>query len=244
MKALIIDDERLAREELKHLLKEHKDKITIVGEASDGELGIQAIKEHQPDVVFLDIQMPEMDGLEMLKKLDEIPQVIFTSAYDEYALEAFKVDALDYLQKPIDPTLLKTAIDKVIEEKENEFSSSIITTRDNRKLTINDPIFIKDGEKCFFSYLKNVMYLESQGNYVRVYCKDQRTMILRSLNALENRLFSEDFFRANRKYIINIHHIENIENWFNGGLKVILSNDKEIEISRRQAIRFKEIMTL
>jgi len=244
MKALIIDDERLAREELKHLLKEHKDKITIVGEASDGELGIQAIKEHQPDVVFLDIQMPEMDGFEMLKKLDEIPQVIFTSAYDEYALEAFKVDALDYLQKPIDPTLLKTAIDKVIEEKENEFSSSIITTRDNRKLTINDPIFIKDGEKCFFSYLKNVMYLESQGNYVRVYCKDQRTMILRSLNALENRLFSEDFFRANRKYIINIHHIENIENWFNGGLKVILSNDKEIEISRRQAIRFKEIMTL
>ena len=244
MKALIIDDERLAREELKHLLKEHKDKITIVGEASDGELGIQAIKEHQPDVVFLDIQMPEMDGFKMLKKLDEIPQVIFTSAYDEYALEAFKVDALDYLQKPIDPTLLKTAIDKVIEEKENEFSSSIITTRDNRKLTINDPIFIKDGEKCFFSYLKNVMYLESQGNYVRVYCKDQRTMILRSLNALENRLFSEDFFRANRKYIINIHHIENIENWFNGGLKVILSNDKEIEISRRQAIRFKEIMTL
>jgi two-component system LytT family response regulator len=88
------------------------------------------------------------------------------------------------------------------------------------------------------------MYLESQGNYVRVYFKDQRTMILRSLNALENRLFSEDFFRANRKYIINIHHIENIENWFNGGLKVILSNDKEIEISRRQAIRFKEIMTL
>jgi|SRR5690554_2249638 len=244
MKVIIIDDERLAREELKHLLKDYESTLTIVGEASNGIEGIKVIEKLKPDLIFLDIQMPEMNGFEMLKKLTEIPKVIFTSAYDEYALEAFKVNALDYLLKPIEPTRLKDALDKVKNDPDDEFFSTVSNAREDRKLTIEDRVFIKDGEKCYFPKLSEVNFFESQGNYVRVYFDNKKPMILRSLNSLEERLSTEDFFRANRKYLINLHSIVEIENWFNGGLKVKLSNNQDIEISRRQAIRFKDIMSL
>ncbi|PWH87106.1 LytR/AlgR family response regulator transcription factor [Brumimicrobium oceani] len=244
MKAIIIDDERLARQELKLLLEAHKDTITIIGEATNGKEGIQLIKELNPDLIFLDIQMPEMSGFEMLKNLEEIPKVIFVTAYDDHAIEAFKVDALDYLLKPVEPELLKGTIEKLENSQEEDFYSPDENHRTERKLTISDHIFLKDGEKCFFPKLQDVRYFESQGNYVRVFFNDERPMILRSLNALQERLSTEDFFRANRKYLINIHHIESIENWFNGGLKVKLSDEKEIEVSRRQTIRFKDIMML
>lgn len=244
MKAVIIDDERLAREELRHLLDKHKDTITIVEEASNGIEGIKAIKKHTPDIVFLDIQMPEMDGFEMLKQLEDIPKVIFITAYDEYAVDAFKVNALDYLLKPVDPARLAETLEKINNDSEDEFFSLVNNIREERKLNIKDRIFIKDGEKCFFPYLKEIRYFESQGNYVKVFFEDNKPMILRSLNALEDRLSPEDFFRANRKYLINIHSIKSIENWFNGGLKVKLTDQTEIEISRRQAIRFKDIMSI
>lgn len=244
MKAIIIDDERLARQELKHLLEIHKDTITIIGEASNGKEGLALIKELSPDLIFLDIQMPEMTGFEMLKQLDEIPKVVFVTAYDDYAIDAFKVNALDYLLKPVEPQLLKETIEKLEESTEEDFYSTEENNRSGRKLTVNDHIFIKDGEKCFFPKLVDVRYFESQGNYVRVFFNDNKPMILRSLNALQDRLSTEDFFRANRKYLINIHHIESIENWFNGGLKVKLSDQVEIEVSRRQTIRFKDMMML
>lgn len=244
MKAIIIDDERLARQELKHLLEAHKDTISIIGEASNGKEGLELIKELSPDLIFLDIQMPEMTGFEMLKQLDEIPKVVFVTAYDDYAIDAFKVNALDYLLKPVEPALLKETVEKLDQNTEEDFYSTEENDRSERRLTIDDHIFIKDGEKCFFPKLKDVRYFESQGNYVRVFFNDHKPMILRSLNALQERLSSEDFFRANRKYFINIHHIENIENWFNGGLKVKLSDQVEIEVSRRQTIRFKDMMML
>lgn len=244
MKAILIDDERLARTELKHLLDQHKTNIDVIGEAANAKEGIAAIKKLKPDVVFLDIQMPEMNGFEMLQKLDEIPKVIFVTAYDEHAIEAFKVNALDYLLKPVDPARLKEAVEKLTDQIEDEFESTIVDSRKDRKLQVDDHIFIKDGEKCYYQKLKNIRYFESHGNYVKVYFNDKKPMILRSLNALEERLSENDFFRANRKYIINIHWIQKIENWFNGGLKVYLSEEESIEISRRQAIKFKDIMSI
>lgn len=244
MRAVIIDDERLARQELKSLIEECSDTIKVVGEAKDGLEGIKIIEKLAPDIIFLDIQMPEMDGFEMLKHLEEIPIVIFTSAYDEYALEAFRANALDYLLKPVDPAELMNTIQKVEKDVENEFYSDITNFREGRRLNVTDRIFIKEGEKCFLPSLEEIFFFESQGNYVKVYFKENKPMILRSLNALEERLSPEDFFRANRKYLINVHSIAQIENWFNGGLKVTLNNNKEVEISRRQAIRFKDIMSL
>lgn len=244
IKTLIIDDERLAREELKSLLLQH-DEIEIIGEAKNGEEGIKLIHELKPDLIFLDISMPGMTGFEMLKQLDEIPKVIFVTAYDEFALKAFEVNALDYVLKPVEPVRLQEAIQK-LNQKEDDFSSKLDgqISRKDRQLNLKDRVFIKDGEKTWFVELSKIRMLESDGNYVKVYFDTSRPLILRSLNSFEERLDPEFFFRANRKFIINLSWISSIENWFNGGLMVELKEGEKVEISRRQAIRFKELMSL
>lgn len=244
-KTLVIDDERLAREELKSVLKEFNE-INVIGEAQNGDEAIDLINKLQPDLIFLDINMPGMTGFEMLKKLEDIPRVIFVTAYDEYALKAFEVNALDYLLKPIDLNRLNEAIEKLKQSDDNEFEStaSQVVDRKNRPLTIRDKVFIKDGEKCYFVSLSEVRMLESDGNYVKVYFGKDRPLILRSLNSFEERLDPSCFFRANRKFIVNLEWIESVENWFNGGLQVVLKTGDKIEISRRQAIRFREIFSL
>jgi len=243
-KTLIIEDERLAREELKLLLKDYLE-IEIIDEAKNGEEGLQKIKEHKPDLLFLDVSMPGMTGFEMLKHLEDIPRVIFITAYDEYALKAFEVNALDYILKPVDPDRLKEAIAK-LSTPEDDFVSNQADSlsRKNRQLTLNDRVFIKDGEKCWFIELSKVRMLESEGNYVKVYFDNFKPLILRSLNSFEDRLDPEYFFRANRKFIINLNWVSNIENWFNGGLQVELRDGEKVEISRRQAIRFKELLSI
>jgi two-component system LytT family response regulator len=242
-KTILVEDERLAREELKSLLKDYLE-IDIIGEAKNGEEGIALIKEQKPDLVFLDINMPGMNGFEMLKHLEEIPRVIFVTAYDEYALKAFEVNALDYILKPVDPERLREAIQKLSSEDDFISAQSAGIARKDRFLTVNDRVFIKDGEKCWFVELSKVRMLESDGNYVKVYFENFRPLILRSLNSFEERLDPEHFFRANRKFIINLQWVSSIENWFNGGLQVELREGEKVEISRRQAIRFKELMSL
>lgn len=244
MKTIIIDDERLAREELKSMLVNF-DFLEIVAEAKNPEEGIEMIKKFQPDLVFLDIQMPGMDGFEMLQQLDEIPKVIFVTAFDQFAMKAFEFNALDYLLKPVDPDRLKDTLLK-LQQPEDDFSTKLsgIESRKDKVLSKGDRIFIKDGDKCWYVDIDTVRMFESDGNYVKVYFDRFRPLILRSLNSLEERLDSKYFFRANRKFIINLNWITSIENWFNGGLLVTLREGEKIEISRRQAIRFKEQMSL
>ncbi len=246
MKALIIDDERLARIELKRLL-ENFPKIEVIGEAANTDEALEMIDELSPDLLFLDIQMPGKNGFQLLESIEgKVPEVIFTTAYDEYALKAFEFNALDYLMKPIDIARLSEAIQRV--EEEQNFQDE---RKENQKLLgENDQVFVKDGEKCWFVKLGNVRLFESMGNYVRLHFDDQKPMILKSLNSLEERLDPKIYFRANRKHIINLHWIDKIEPWFSGGLLVTLKmNDKsmsneKIEISRRQAIKFKDLMSL
>jgi two-component system LytT family response regulator len=181
----------------------------------------------------------------MIKHLEEIPRVIFVTAYDEYALKAFEVSALDYILKPVDPERLKEGIQKLTSSEDDFVSNQqLVITRKDRVLNTSDRVFIKDGEKCWFIELSKVRMLESDGNYVKVYFDNFRPLILRSLNSFEERLDPEFFFRANRKYIINLKWVSSIENWFNGGLQVELREGEKVEISRRQAIRFKEMMSL
>ena len=224
-------------------MKEYHE-IEIIDEAKNGEEGIQKIKELKPDLIFLDINMPGINGFDMIKQLEEIPRVIFVTAYDEYALKAFEVNALDYILKPVDPERLREAIQKLTTEDDFVSSQQTIISRKERVLSVNDRVFIKDGEKCWFVELSKVRMLESDGNYVKVYFDNFRPLILRSLNSFEDRLDPEQFFRANRKYIINLQWVSSIENWFNGGLQVELREGEKVEISRRQAIRFKEMMSL
>lgn len=248
MKTIIVDDERLARNELKRLLEDFP-KINIVAEAANAEEALELIEEHQPDLLFLDIQMPGKNGFELLEAIeDRVPEVIFTTAYDEYALKAFEYNAMDYILKPIDTARLADAIQKV--EAELTRPGLLASGENMQYLGEADQVFVKDGEKCWFVKLGKVRLFESMGNYVRLHFEDQRPMILKSLNSLEERLDPKIFFRANRKHIINLHTIEKIEPWFSGGLLVTLKTpDKgspldKIEISRRQSIKFKDLMSL
>jgi two-component system, LytTR family, response regulator len=237
MKAIIIDDERLARKELTSLLSEHKE-VEIIAEAANADEALDLIESKKPDLIFLDIQMPGKTGFEMLEMLDYLPQVIFTTAYDEYALKAFEVNALDYLLKPIRPDRLKEAVQKVWRIQQESHNNV------HEKLGLNDQVFVKDGEKCWFVKLSEVRLFESDGNYIKVYFDKNKPMIHKSLNALDKRLDDKAFFRASRKHIINLSWVEGIESWFNGGLLVKLKGGEKIEVSRRQASRFKDMMSL
>jgi two-component system LytT family response regulator len=247
MKAIIVDDERLARNELKRLL-ENFPTIEIIAEASNTEEAGPLVEELKPDVLFLDIQMPGKTGFEWLEEWEGyLPEIIFTTAFDDFALKAFEVNALDYVLKPIELSRLSDSIQKL----ENRFhatqhkSAAQGQERSQHLLGAHDQIFVKDGEKCWFVRLDRVRLCESMGNYVRLFFDDQKPLVLKSLNALEDRLDPKVFFRANRKHIINLNYIEKIEPWFSGGLQVTLvGKGEKIEISRRQSIRFKELLSL
>lgn len=244
MRTLIVDDERLARNELKRLLEPYT-KIEIVAEAANAEEALKLIEELQPELLFLDIQMPGKNGFELLSSIEgKSPEVIFTTAYDEYAIKAFEYNALDYLLKPIDTERLKETIHRIEENQAQPESPAHAHERAEKVLGENDQVFVKDGEKCWFVKLGKIRLFESMGNYVRLHFDDQKPLVLKSLNNLEERLDPNTYFRANRKHIINLHWIEKIEPWFSGGLLVTLQGGDKIEISRRQAIRFKELMSL
>ncbi len=242
IKAIIIDDERLARNELKKLLQNHSE-IEVIEEAANVDEGLEKIEQFNPELIFLDIQMPGKTGFDLLAEVEKTPKVIFTTAYDEYAIKAFEVNALDYLLKPIEPKRLADAITKLQDElfKERAGMGGIL----NRgPLTENDQVFVKDGERCWFVKLGEIRLFESVGNYAKVYFSTHKPLILKSLNALEERLDDRMFFRANRKHIINLRWIEKIEPYFNGGLLVDLKGGEKIEVSRRQTVKFKEMMSL
>lgn len=240
MRALIVDDERLARKELMKLLEEHP-MIEVVGEAMNAEEAIQMVNDLNPDLLFLDIQMPGKTGFQLLEELDSVPLVVFTTAYDEFALKAFEVNALDYLLKPIQPERLSETVAKLA-EKERAKTAAI--RGPEKKLGLLDQVFVKDGDRCWFVSLSNVRLFESDGNYIKVYFDSNRPMIHKSLNALDEKLDERAFFRASRKHIVNLSWVEGIEPWFNGGLMVKLRGGDKVEVSRRQAAKFKDMMSL
>lgn len=239
MRTIIIDDERLARAELAKLLQDFSE-IEIIDEAHNAAAGIEKINNLQPDFIFLDIQMPGKTGFEMLVELDYVPQVIFTTAYDEYAIKAFEVNALDYLLKPIDQKRLELAIKKLCIHTADK---DAVDNNRNDLLTEHSQVFVKDGDKCWFIKLNEVRLFESIGNYAKVFFGPNKPLILKSLNALEERLDTQTFFRANRKHIINLKMIEKIEPYFNNGLLIELKGGEKIEVSRRQTVKFKEKMS-
>jgi two-component system, LytTR family, response regulator len=197
------------------------------------------IYDLNPDLLFLDIQMPGRTGFQLLESLETVPLVVFTTAYDEFAIKAFEVNALDYLLKPIQTDRLSEAVHKILEKERARAGRGV-----SKKLDLEDQVFVKDGERCWFVSLANIRYFESDGNYIKVYFDTNRPMIHKSLNALDDRLDERAFFRASRKHIINLSWVESIEPWFNGGLMVKLRGGDKVEVSRRQAAKFKDMMSL
>lgn len=239
IRAVIVEDSRLARNELKELIKLHDD-LQLVGEAGNVDDGAELIETEIPDLLFLDINMPEKDGFDLLEMLDDVPITVFTTAYDEYAIKSFEYNALDYLLKPVSNKRFDMALEKVrakmVSKQEN--------TPTNNKLTENSQIFIKDGESCWLVKIGDISLFEIVGNYTRVYFENKKPMLYKSLNQVEEKLPKDSFFRANRQQIVNTNYIENVVSWFNGKLKLTLKNGEEVEVSRRQSYIFKERMSL
>jgi two-component system LytT family response regulator len=232
MRALIVDDERLARNELRRLLAAFP-ALSVVGEARSADEAASMLTSLRPDLLFLDIQMPGRNVFEWLASLDRAPQVIFTTAYDQYAVRAFEVNALDYLLKPVEADRLRRAIQKVL-------SNSPEKLPETDRLTQNDQVFVRDGARCWFVKLADLRLLESEGNYTRLYFNDSRPLISRSLNHLAARLDPRTFFRVSRKRIVNLHWIDLIEPSVSGGLILQLKGGPAVEVSRRQSQAFKE----
>lgn len=242
MNALLIDDSRLARTELRHLLQAFPD-VAVVGEAKNAAEARAQIQALNPDLLFLDIHMPGGSGFDLLASLEIAPQVIFTTAYDEYALRAFEVNALDYLLKPVQENRLAAALDKA---RTQSSAPPILPPNEPAAtpLTAHDQVFVKDGERCWFVRLADIRLFEINGSYTQIYFNDCRPLIPRTLQHLETRLDPKVFFRANRQQIINLKWIDTIEPWFSNTLKIKLKDGPEVEVSRQQSVRFREVMSL
>lgn len=239
IKAIIVDDERLAREGLKQLLAETGE-IELIGEASNADEAIDLVEKHKPQLLFLDIEMPEKNGFDLLEELIETPYVIFTTAYNEFALKAFEVNAMDYILKPVELPRLKEAIARV----KKQIIEVDQQPKSNRALTDTDQVFIRDGDKCWFVKLTDIRMIESAGNYAKIHFDKFQPLIHKTLNALDERLSPSLFFRANRQQIINLQYIDKIEPFFNAGFLIYLKDGTKVEVSRRQSVKFKEMMSL
>jgi two-component system LytT family response regulator len=239
VKAIIVEDSRLARIELKELLKAHPE-IEVIAESEDPDQAISLINKLSPDVIFLDIHLPQKDGFEILEALEYLPQVIFTTAFDQYAIKSFEYNALDYLLKPINKQRLAKAIEKltvVVDKSKN-------TNAERPPLTPNSRIFVKDGEQCWLLNLDEIRFFESCGNYTKVHFGSNRPMIYKSLNKIEARLDEDHFFRANRQHIVNLKFIQSVEPWLDNNFRLLMDDDTEIEISRRNSSQFKSLLSL
>ena len=231
-KTVIIDDERLAREEVKRALKAHPE-FEIIGEANHVDEAKELIERTLPELIFLDIHMPGKSGFELLEELSSVPEVVFTTAYDQYAVKAFELNALDYLVKPLREERFAKTMEKVKAE---------LTKKEVLKtgfLSMDRKIFIKDGEKCFFIPLKEIHFIESLDNYARLYFGTQKAMIKRSLNLLEEKLDPTVFFRVNRSQIINTQYIKEMHPYFNNKLQITLTTGQTVEVSSRQSAKFR-----
>ena len=236
IKAVIVEDSRLARNELKELISS-QESISLVGEAENVDEGYDLIQKIKPELLFLDINMPEKDGFELLEMLDEVPLVVFTTAFDEFAIKSFEYNALDYLLKPINPKRFGESISKI---KKRLSPKSEGKGSNQNLLELDKQIFIKDGEKCWLVKVENISLFETVGNYTRVYFDGNRPLIYKSLTQIEEKLPNKVFFRANRQQLLNINHVEKVVSWFNGKLKIEMQSGEEVEISRRQSYLFKE----
>ena len=223
---------------MRRLLSAHPE-VKIIGEAANPEEAIRAIDKTSPDVLFLDVEMPGGSGFDLLEKLEDVPAVIFTTAYDEYAVRAFDVSALDYLVKPITAPRLAAALGRA-----QKASAATRKERSDTDASAVHQIFVRDGDRCWIVRLTDISLLESEGNYTRLHFGGNAPLIFRSLTAIEQRLGPARFFRANRSQIVNLGWIEAAENDIDGRLSIKLRSGKQVEISRRQSRNLKQLLSL
>ena len=241
IRTLIIDDERLGRIELRRLLRRHPE-IEIVGEAANAKEARRALLDLEPELLFLDVQMPGESGFDLLASLDSVPLVVFSTAYDEYALNAFEVSALDYLLKPIDPARLARAVERVTAAAPR--TDAPASSPGARPLSENHRVFVAQGDHCWLVRLGDIRLFEANGNSTRVFFGNEKPLINRSLSDLVPKLDERVFFQANRRQIVNLRAVRAIHAWFGGRLMAEVEGGHEVTLSRRRARVFRERMSV
>lgn len=246
MKAIVVEDSQLARNGLVRMLSEYKD-VIVVGSAEDVSSALKLIKQYQPDIIFLDIHMPEQNGFELLTQMTYQAKVIFTTAYTEYAIQAFEHDAIDYLLKPISKERLTKAITKVC-YKESEEDKTKLSNEDEHSteplLALNSRIFVKDNDQCHLIEIVNIDYIESCKNYVQIFFERKKAFVKKTLNHVEYRLPKQLFFRVNRQFIINLQSVITITETLKDGYELTMKDGKKIEVSRRNTVKLKTLLSL
>ncbi len=248
MKAIVVEDSRLAREGLVRMLRDYP-QLTVVGQADHAGSALTLVDETHPDVIFLDIHMPGGTGFELLEKLSYLPQIIFTTAYSEHAIRSFDFNTIDYLLKPISKERLTIAVNKLLARTNTSDTEDETHVDSDKNQSVKDPLeghsklLVKDGDHCFLIRLDTIRYIESQKNYVQLFFENNKAFVKKSLNSIEARLPKSIFFRANRQYVVNLQEIRRIEESISDGFVVTMSDGKVLEISRRNAIELKELLS-
>jgi two-component system LytT family response regulator len=245
MTTILVDDEPLARQLLREYLQDFPD-IRIVGECKNGRQAIKAINEHRPDLVFLDIRMPGMDGFEVLENLTYVPHIIFSTAYDDYALKAFEMNAVDYLLKPYNRKRFSRAVRKVVDRniKPVEAIERIVRVLQQSKEPGEYPerIFVRVGRKITLVQVSDIMWIEADGDYARLHTRSGVHLCNLSLNALENRLDPSQFLRVHRSYMVATESIEHLTGDGEGGFVAVLKDESKVKVGRTYASKIRQIV--
>jgi two-component system, LytTR family, response regulator len=229
MNTCIIDDSELARAELNRFLKPYRE-INVISEAGSYKEAVQMISETSPELIFLDIDLTDGDGFQVLNETPKNVKVIFTTAFDEFAIRAFDVHAVDYLLKPIEPARLDEAINKAL-----TISTTIVPRLEKPHYSLNETVFVQDGSRCCLIRISDIRYFQTYGNYSFIYYNNDKILLNKSLNQIESKLDPNHFFRVNRQYIVNIHHVKRIDMWSDSAYRIELTCKKQIDISRRKS---------
>lgn len=242
--AIIIDDEPLAREIIKSYLKSFPE-IEVASECDNGFLGIKAINELNPDLIFLDVQMPKINGFEMLELLDELPVVIFTTAYDQYALKAFEANAADYLLKPFSEERFKEAVSKAYffmsDKKKNKETIGSVVEQLDKKEEFLERVVVKNGPKIHIIPADKILYIEAQDDYVMLNTTEGRFLKQKTMKFFEDHLNPEEFIRIHRSYLVRLSEIKQIELFEKESYRLQVSGGKFLPVSKSGYSRLKEI---
>ena len=245
IRTIVIDDEKLAREITKGYLSKHPE-IEVIAECSNGFDAIKKINEDKPDLIFLDIQMPKISGFEMLELLDDPPAIIFTTAYDQYAIKAFEVSAVDYLLKPFSEERFNNALKKsyaIIKDKfqQNSAIKNIIDHHDE-KIEFLERVVIKDGSKISIVPVESIKWIEAQDDYVMINSEQGRFLKKKTMKFFENHLDENMFIRIHRSYIINADFIRHLEQKGKESYQLILKNGRELPVSKTGLSKLKSTL--
>jgi len=233
IKAIIVEDEKLARDLLKNYLNDHSC-VELVEECADGFSGIKAIQQYKPDLVFLDIQMPKLTGFEMLELLDYTPGIIFTTAYDQYAIKAFEHNAVDYLLKPFSRERFASAIEKAIEKIGNKDDESEKIKKLSED-TIEDylrRVVVKSHQKISVFPVENIRYIESQDDYVMIYTTESKHLKQKTMKFFESHLDPGQFVRIHRTYIVNVEQIIQLEPYEKDSYVCVIKDGSKLKVSQ------------